>query len=85
MNSESPASECFVYITLPGQTRAVTAGRFELTKDRRGIARGRFVYGRSYLARKDAVAIDPFELKLIGHRLQVELQRCERVILHGAL
>jgi serine/threonine-protein kinase HipA len=40
------------------------AGRFELTKDRHGIARGRFVYGRSYLARKGAVAIDPFEFKL---------------------
>jgi len=64
VNSKSSASECFVYITLPGQTQAVTAGRFELTKDRRGIARGQFVYGRSYLARKDAVAIDPFELKL---------------------
>ncbi len=51
-------------MTLPGQTQAVTAGRFELTKDRRGVALGRFVYGKSYLARKDAVAIDPFELKV---------------------
>ncbi|MGF6312506.1 hypothetical protein ABIB82_006400 [Bradyrhizobium sp. i1.8.4] len=31
-------TECFVYITLPGQTEAVTAGRFQLTKDRRGNA-----------------------------------------------
>jgi serine/threonine-protein kinase HipA len=53
-----------VYITLPGQTEAVTAGRFVLTKDRRGTALGRFVYGKSYLARGDAVAIDPVELKL---------------------
>ena len=66
MNSENPASECFVYITLPGQTQAVTAGRFELTTDRRGTAVGRFVYGRSYLARNDAVEIDPVELKLSG-------------------
>ncbi len=57
-------SDCFVYITPPGETEAVTAGRFELTKDRRGAALGRFVYGRSYLARADAVAIDPIELKL---------------------
>jgi serine/threonine-protein kinase HipA len=63
MNSES-AVECYVYITLPGQTEAVTAGRFELTKDRSGNALGRFVYGKSYLARGNAVAIDPFELKL---------------------
>ena len=59
-------SECFVYMTLPGLTDLVTAGRFELTQDRRGTAIGRFVYGRSYLARGDAVAIDPVELKLSG-------------------
>ncbi len=62
--SKGPASECFVYITLPGQTDAVTAGRFVLTKSRDGTALGRFVYGKSYLARKDAVEIDPVELKL---------------------
>ncbi|MGF6312564.1 MULTISPECIES: type II toxin-antitoxin system HipA family toxin [unclassified Bradyrhizobium] len=59
-------TECFVYITLPGQTEAVTAGRFQLAKDRRGNALGRFVYGKSYLSRGDAVSIDPVELKLSG-------------------
>jgi serine/threonine-protein kinase HipA len=59
-------TECFVYITLPGQTESVAAGRFQLTKDRRGNALGKFVYGKSYLARGDAVAIDPVELKLSG-------------------
>jgi len=59
-------TECFVYITLPGETESVTAGRFELTKDRRGNALGRFVYGKSYLARGNAVAVDPIELKLSG-------------------
>jgi serine/threonine-protein kinase HipA len=59
-------TECFVYITLPGETAPVTAGRFELTKDRRGNALGRFVYGKSYLARGNAVAVDPIELKLSG-------------------
>jgi serine/threonine-protein kinase HipA len=59
-------TECFVYITLSGETESVTAGRFELTKDRRGNALGRFVYGKSYLARGNAVAIDPIELKLSG-------------------
>jgi serine/threonine-protein kinase HipA len=63
MNSKSPA-ECYVYVTLPGETDAVVAGRFELTKDRSGNALGRFVYGKSYLARDNAVAIDPVELKL---------------------
>ena len=64
MTSNGSATECFVYITLPGQTQAVTAGRFVLTADRRRLALGRFVYGKSYLARHDAVAIDPIELKL---------------------
>lgn len=62
--TSKPNAECYVYITLPGETEAVTAGRFELTKDRRGNALGRFVYGKSYLARGNAVAIDPIELKL---------------------
>lgn len=57
-------SECFVYITLPGTTAPVTAGRFELGKNRRGIPIGRFVYGRNYRDRADALPLDPIELKL---------------------
>lgn len=60
------ATECFVYITLPGETESVTAGRFVLTQDRLGNQLGRFVYGASYLARNNAVEIDPIELKLSG-------------------
>ncbi|MET0218349.1 MAG: HipA domain-containing protein [Burkholderiales bacterium] len=63
MTSEAP-TECFVYITLPGQIEPVTAGRFLLSTDRRGVPEGRFVYGRSYLERPNAVALDPVELKL---------------------
>lgn len=63
MTSEVP-SEIFVYITLPGETEAVTAGRFALTEGRRGVTEGRFVYGRTYLERANAVALDPVELKL---------------------
>jgi serine/threonine-protein kinase HipA len=65
--TSKPNTECYVYITLPGETESVTAGRFELSKDRRGNALGRFVYGKSYLARSNAVAIDPIELKLSGN------------------
>lgn len=64
MTSSEPPGECYVYITLPGQTNPVTAGRFSLTTDRRGTPLGRFVYGRSYLERNDCVPIDPVELKL---------------------
>jgi len=64
MTSKDSRSECFVYITLPGETKSVTAGRFVLTTERRGTSIGRFVYGKSYLARGDAVEIDPIDLKL---------------------
>ena len=57
-------NECFVYITLPNCTEAVTAGKFRLVKEKNGIFSGHFVYGKSYLARPDAVEIDPIELKL---------------------
>ena len=66
----SKRDQCFVYIWLPGETTAVTAGRFELTVDRRGTPLGRFVYGKSYLARKDAVPLDPVELKLSDSNLR---------------
>jgi serine/threonine-protein kinase HipA len=64
MTSKPAPAECFVYVTLPGTTRPVTAARFELTADRSGTPLGRFVYGRSYLERGDAVPLDPVELKL---------------------
>ena len=64
MTSNDKSQECFVYITLPGDTSFVTAGKFRLNVDRRGIPTGRFVYGSSYLARDDAVPLDPLELKL---------------------
>jgi serine/threonine-protein kinase HipA len=64
MTSRPAPIGCFVYITLPGATEAVTAARFELTTNRGGFPLGRLVYGKSYLARGDAVAFDPVELTL---------------------
>lgn len=64
MSSKESQNECFVYIALPRETETVTAGRLVLTKNRRGNNIGRFVYGKSYLARKNAVEIDPIDLKL---------------------
>jgi serine/threonine-protein kinase HipA len=60
----SSERECFVYIVLPGATEFMTAGRFNVTADRTGVAHGSFVYGKSYLARSDAVEFDPIELRL---------------------
>jgi serine/threonine-protein kinase HipA len=59
-----PSEQCFVYVTLPGQTEPVTAGRYQLDVNRDGVAIGQFVYGRSYLERADKVEFDPVELKL---------------------
>jgi len=64
MTSNDDPQECFVYITLPGRTEFVTAGRFVLETDRTGVSIGRFVYGKTYLERQEAVPIDPVELKL---------------------
>lgn len=65
--------ECFVYIALPGDTEFVTAGRFERSVDRHGVATGRFVYGKSYLARECAVPIDPIALKLSAKTYETRL------------
>lgn len=56
--------QCFVYITLPGEVSAVTAGKFVLSTTSTGIPLGRFVYGRSYLSNPKAVSLDPVELVL---------------------
>jgi serine/threonine-protein kinase HipA len=64
MISKESSAECYVYITLPGETSSVTAGRFVLEKTAQAQAFGRFVYGRSYLKNPDAVEFDPIELKL---------------------
>ncbi len=67
MISRTSSNECFVYITLPGDVSAVTAGRFVLTKNTRGDALGWFVYRAKYLDSPGAVEIDPVELKLSKH------------------
>jgi serine/threonine-protein kinase HipA len=59
-----PSEDCFVYITLPGQTEPVTAGRYQLDTGGQGTAVGQFVYGRTYLSRNDRIEFDPVELRL---------------------
>lgn len=59
-----PRSECFVYIQLPGTLQPVVCGRFERARTRDGGVVGRFVYGRSYRERPDAVPLDPIHLPL---------------------
>lgn len=59
MNSDEPYSEAFVWVWLPGQTRPVVAGK--LTADGDQLS---FNYGKSYLARENAIALYAPELPL---------------------
>jgi serine/threonine-protein kinase HipA len=59
----------YVYLQLPRSLEIVTAGLFQ-QEDRSGIALGVFVYNPSYLARSDAVPLDPFELPLREGRFE---------------
>jgi serine/threonine-protein kinase HipA len=68
-------AECYVYITLPGETDFITAGKFVLETDRQGVPVGKFVYGKSYLDRDDSISIDPFELKLNGTIYETRLHK----------
>ena len=49
--------ETFVHIVLPGETRCTVAGRLRVARLPTGGWRGEFVYGRSYLARANAVEL----------------------------
>lgn len=53
---------CYVYIQMPGTHELVTCGLFVREARRDGTTVGRFIYGRSYRERPDAVPIDPYSL-----------------------
>ncbi len=56
--------ECYVYIVPPGDTEFVTAGRFQISQTAQGTSVGKFIYGRTYRERENAVELDPVELRL---------------------
>ena len=60
MTSELSYNEAYVWIWLPGKTDPVVAGRVERLRNGRLV----FNYGRSYLARNDAISIYEPELPL---------------------
>ena len=68
-------ARAYVYLQLPDSLEVVTAGRSELEM-RSSIPTGTFVYSPTYLRRKDAVPLEPFELPLRPGRF-------ETVKLHG--
>jgi len=59
--TSEPLFERIVFIELPGQEPPVPAGLFTLDTDS-GV--GRFAYGRRYLQRPEALALDPVNLPL---------------------
>lgn len=75
MTSRPSASSCFVYLALPGETELVTAARFEWSPDVRGRSLGRLVYGKRYLARADAVPLEPLSLPLLERRYETTVLR----------
>jgi serine/threonine-protein kinase HipA len=60
----SSERECFVHIQLPESLEVVTCGRFQHQALPRGAGVGRFVYGRTYRSRPDAVPLDPVHLPI---------------------
>jgi serine/threonine-protein kinase HipA len=63
MTTSDPPREVFVWTWLPGASEPVVAGRLEATGDLVD-----FVYGRSYLAREDAISLFDPELPLKAGR-----------------
>jgi serine/threonine-protein kinase HipA len=59
----------YVYLQLPQSLTVVTAGLYEL-KSLSGVDTGSFVYSPAYLARSDAVPLEPFELPLRARRFE---------------
>ncbi|WP_374658768.1 type II toxin-antitoxin system HipA family toxin [Phenylobacterium sp.] len=78
MTSEIRYDEAYVWIWLPGKTEPVVAGRIERQRD----GRLQFNYGRSYLARKDAISIYEPELPLqsgeMRPRANMQMPSCIR-------
>lgn len=61
---------CYVYLQLPGTLDVVTCGRYEREVLRDGRVVGRFVYGKSYRGRADAVPLDPYHLPMASRRYE---------------
>lgn len=78
MTSELRHNEAYVWIWLPGKTDPVVAGLIERQRDGRLL----FNYGRSYLARNDAISIYEPELPLqpgeMRPRANMQMPSCIR-------
>jgi len=75
------SKRCYVYLQLPDSLEVVTCGQYERETLPTGGTVGRFVYGRRYRSRPDAVPLDPIGLPLSGRTVETTKLRG----MHGAL
>jgi serine/threonine-protein kinase HipA len=75
----------YVTIQLPGNEQAVPAGLLRLIEEGRNTLLSRFSYGRGYLRRKNAVAVDPVSLPLGTNAERTDIQPIGGLALFGAL
>lgn len=57
-----PIQDAWVFVDLPAEEKPVLAARIVTNK-----GKGQFIYGKNYLARDDAFALDPINLPLVDH------------------
>ena len=74
-----------VFIHLPGETQAVPAGRLTLIEQGLQVQASTFAYGRRYVARANAVPVDPISLALVPGKNDEERVPVGGLALFGAL
>lgn len=77
--------ERYVTIQLPGDAQAVPAGLLTLFEEGRETLLSRFTYGRGYLRRANALAVDPSSLPLDARAERTDITPTGGLELFGAL
>jgi serine/threonine-protein kinase HipA len=75
----------YVTLQLPGDEQAVPAGLLTLVEEDRRTLLSRFTYGRGYLRRQNAVAVDPVSLPLGTSAERADILPIGGLELFGAL
>ncbi len=74
-----------VFIHLPGEMEAVPAGRLTMIEQGLQVQASTFAYGRRYVARANALSVDPVSLALESGRRGDELLPAAGLTVFGAL
>lgn len=77
--------ERIVFIHLPGETEAVPAGRLTMIEQGLQLQASTFAYGRRYVARANALPVDPVSLALVPGRNDEERVPAAVLAMFGAL